>query len=317
MRAAAPGRVHGSAVSPAPTATSMRRWYAGWYSTSSTRSPVGAWVRRSAVTRSAWSAQARPRRCRRGAPRASRAAAPRVGGRHPPLDGLREGRVGAQHVEAARGRDDVARRRGSAPPERTAVTVGPMTDAKRRLRRLLSQVPGLLRWPGSSSRRSGSACATASPGWPRRRASSPCSRCRRSILGLVGGLGYVADAIGPEAHAGRARRDQRLRRPASSPRTSSLDTLVPTVDDVLRTGASTCSRRVPALAVVGVARPQRLRRHDLDHVRPVRRARHRAHAGAVLLALPPRPAARHRHHPAGAPGPRACSARSSPSPGTP
>ena len=33
--------------------------------------------------------------------------ADRVVGRHPPLDGLREGRVAAQHVEAARGRDDV------------------------------------------------------------------------------------------------------------------------------------------------------------------------------------------------------------------
>ena len=173
-----------------------------------------------------------------------------------------------------------------------------MTDARRRLRRMLGRVPGLLalarlvvstvricmryRVTGLASEAGFFALLSLPP----------------LILGLVGGLAYVANAIGPVrvdavldavnnyasqfltagGHQGHPAPHDRGRRlgPALRPAVAGLR----------------------PLAVVGVAGPERLRRHHLDHVRPVRRAGHRPHPGAVVLAVPAGPRPGHRHHPA-------------------
>ena len=113
------------------------------------------------------------------------------------------------------------------------------------------------------------------------------------VLGLFGGLGFVGGWIGPDTstasscgdpgvclplphrvqHHRAAPADHRRRAPRR-PRRAHLG-------------------RVHPVAVVGVAGPQRLRRHRLDHVRAEGRPRHRAHAGLRLLlytARHPRPA---------------------------
>ena len=191
-----------------------------------------------------------------------------------------------------------------------------MTEARRRLRRVLGRVPGLLalarlvvatiricmryRVTGLASEAGFFALLSLPP----------------LVLGLVGGVGYVANVIG------QVRVDaviDVINSYASQFLTPEVinGTLLPTLDDVASgPRVDLLSLGLRALAVVGLARPQRLRRHHLDHVRPVGRARHRPHPGAVLHALPARArwsaSSRSRWCCSG----RACSARSCPPAGT-
>ena len=108
------------------------------------------------------------------------------------------------------------------------------------------------------------------------------------LLGLFGGLGYVGQWLGQDTV--EPDRSTAIHEYAAQFLTEDLitETLLPTVQDVLETGRVRPDLAgLPALALVGLARAQRLRRHHLDHVRAVRRAGHRPHPGAVVLAVLP------------------------------
>ena len=122
---------------------------------------------------------------------------------------------------------------------------------------------------------------TASPGWRPRRRSSCCSSCRRSCSGSSAGSATSAGGSVPTPSRGSVGRDPR-RMPSQFLTEASInELLVPTVQDVLDAWAPRARLgRLPAVAVGGLAGPQRLHRHRVDHVRAEGRPRHHPPARA-------------------------------------
>ena len=247
----------------------------------------GSWVRSTGVTRSAWSAHCRTSGVPASAPRSSSAAAPcRVAGAtQRSTASARAGRKRSS-VEPAGGRDALVTTWVRTP--RGYGGYGWHHDR--------GEAAGA---PGARAR-SGPARAR-----PARRHDHPhLLALPRHRAGRRGRL--LRPALAAAAHP-RAVRRPRLRRQRHRARTvartcvdrstdyasplphrptSSTTPSCPPSRDVLRGRAlRPLSIGFLLVAVVGVARAERLRRHHLDHVRPVGRARHRAHPRAVVHAL--------------------------------
>ena len=119
------------------------------------------------------------------------------------------------------------------------------------------------------------------------------------IFGLAGSIGYVVQRF-TDQRIGEFKSD--VVELASQAFTDDTVQKIIVPDDERRPRRAALRRHLDRLhprAVVGLTGAQRLRRHRDDHVRPRGPPRHRAHPGAVVLALRARAAHRHRHDPAG------------------
>jgi hypothetical protein len=165
------------------------------------------------------------------------------------------------------------------------VTVEPVVEKKRALRRLLARFPRVLMFARLVAETVRVCLRYRVTGLAAEAGFFALLSFPPLVLGLFGGVGYFGTWIGDVTIDSFIRQIQTY---AGTFLTQDIidDLLLPTVSDVFRGGPRRSDLdRIRARAVVGLAGAERLRRHDFDHVWAVRRPRDRAHPDVELHAL--------------------------------